>query len=250
MYNLIVLAARPDDWTHEQFIDWWRGEHAEVTYPLPGLRRWLHTELDRGHRREVGRLGRPLDPQLRLARGPRRRPRQPGVGSRRRPRRPHARASDDLHRRRDDHGGRAAGRLMVRLDRRRGTRGRPRGVPDPAAHAQRRPASGQRLCLGDRRRPRPGRRRLADSRPASTSSPRRWPASGTTWPSIHDVYVTHVHRDHYTLAIELRRRFGTRVHLGRDEAPGLQQLLEIAQQRAGLLVAAAAHAPASRSWPP
>jgi uncharacterized protein (TIGR02118 family) len=45
MYNLIVLAARPSDWTHEQFIDWWRGEHAAVTYPLPGLRRWLHTEL-------------------------------------------------------------------------------------------------------------------------------------------------------------------------------------------------------------
>ena len=37
MYNLIVLAARPNDWTHEQFIQWWRGEHAEVTYPLPGL---------------------------------------------------------------------------------------------------------------------------------------------------------------------------------------------------------------------
>jgi uncharacterized protein (TIGR02118 family) len=48
MYNLIVLAARPSDWTHEQFIDWWRGEHAEVTYPLPGLRRWLHTELEDG----------------------------------------------------------------------------------------------------------------------------------------------------------------------------------------------------------
>ena len=46
--------------------------------------------------------------------------------------------------------------------------------------------------------------------------------------SIHDVYVTHVHRDHYTLAVELRRRFGTRVHLGRDEAPGLHLLLEIA----------------------
>lgn len=48
MYNLIVLAARPNDWTHEQFIEWWRGEHAEVTYPLPGLRRWLHTELSDG----------------------------------------------------------------------------------------------------------------------------------------------------------------------------------------------------------
>lgn len=48
MYNLIVLAARPSDWTHDQFIDWWRGEHAEVTYPLPGLRRWLHTDLAEG----------------------------------------------------------------------------------------------------------------------------------------------------------------------------------------------------------
>ena len=45
--------------------------------------------------------------------------------------------------------------------------------------------------------------------------------------TIHDVYVTHVHRDHYTLAVELRRRFGTRVQLGRDEAPGLHELLEI-----------------------
>jgi len=44
-HNLIVLAARPSDWSHDRFIDWWRGEHAEVTYPLPGLRRWLHTEL-------------------------------------------------------------------------------------------------------------------------------------------------------------------------------------------------------------
>ncbi|MEV5838809.1 EthD domain-containing protein [Nocardia sp. NPDC052112] len=45
MYNLIVLASRPNDWTHEQFIEWWRGEHAQVTYPLPGLLRWQHTEL-------------------------------------------------------------------------------------------------------------------------------------------------------------------------------------------------------------
>jgi len=45
MYNLIVLAARPRDWTHEQFIDWWRGEHADPTYGLPGLRRWSHTEI-------------------------------------------------------------------------------------------------------------------------------------------------------------------------------------------------------------
>ena len=45
MYNLIILAARPRDWTHEQFIEWWRGEHADPRYELPGLRRWHHTEL-------------------------------------------------------------------------------------------------------------------------------------------------------------------------------------------------------------
>ena len=45
MYNLIVLASRPSEWSHEQFIEWWRGEHAAVTYPLPGLRRWLHTDV-------------------------------------------------------------------------------------------------------------------------------------------------------------------------------------------------------------
>ena len=39
MYNLIVLAARPSDWTHEQFIKWWRNDHADPTYALPGLRR-------------------------------------------------------------------------------------------------------------------------------------------------------------------------------------------------------------------
>jgi glyoxylase-like metal-dependent hydrolase (beta-lactamase superfamily II) len=46
--------------------------------------------------------------------------------------------------------------------------------------------------------------------------------------SISQVYVTHIHRDHYTLAVELRRRFGTRIGLGADEAPGLHELLEIA----------------------
>lgn len=46
MYNLILLASRPPDWTHERFIAWWRGEHAELTRLLPGLRDWRHTELD------------------------------------------------------------------------------------------------------------------------------------------------------------------------------------------------------------
>ena len=46
MYNLVLLASRPPDWTHERFIAWWRGEHAELTYRLPGLRAWRHTEVE------------------------------------------------------------------------------------------------------------------------------------------------------------------------------------------------------------
>jgi glyoxylase-like metal-dependent hydrolase (beta-lactamase superfamily II) len=41
---------------------------------------------------------------------------------------------------------------------------------------------------------------------------------------IHDIYVTHVHRDHYTFAVELRRRYGCRVHLGAAEAPGIEAI--------------------------
>ncbi|KHF43103.1 beta-lactamase [Saccharomonospora viridis] len=44
---------------------------------------------------------------------------------------------------------------------------------------------------------------------------------------VTDVYVTHIHRDHYTLAPELRRRFGTRIHLGIGEAPGLRALQDL-----------------------
>jgi uncharacterized protein (TIGR02118 family) len=46
MYNLVLLAARPPDWTHERFIGWWLGEHAELTRLLPGLRAWRHTEIE------------------------------------------------------------------------------------------------------------------------------------------------------------------------------------------------------------
>lgn len=45
MYNLVLLAARPPDWTHEQFMTWWRGPHAELTYLLPGLRAWRNTDI-------------------------------------------------------------------------------------------------------------------------------------------------------------------------------------------------------------
>lgn len=45
---------------------------------------------------------------------------------------------------------------------------------------------------------------------------------------VTDVYVTHVHRDHYTFAVELRRRHGCVVHLGVRERPGLAGIAELA----------------------
>ncbi len=46
MYNLVLLASGPPEWTHERFIEWWRGEHAALTYALPGLRSWRHTVIE------------------------------------------------------------------------------------------------------------------------------------------------------------------------------------------------------------
>lgn len=45
---------------------------------------------------------------------------------------------------------------------------------------------------------------------------------------VTDVHVTHIHRDHYTMGPELRRRVGARIHLGRGEQPGLTALRELA----------------------
>lgn len=39
---------------------------------------------------------------------------------------------------------------------------------------------------------------------------------------VRDVYVTHVHRDHYTLGPELRRTTGARLHLGAGERRGVE----------------------------
>lgn len=39
---------------------------------------------------------------------------------------------------------------------------------------------------------------------------------------IHDVFVTHVHRDHYTMGPQLRREVGARLHLGAGEQAGLE----------------------------
>lgn len=42
--------------------------------------------------------------------------------------------------------------------------------------------------------------------------------------------VTHVHRDHYTLGVVLRRLFGSRIAIGRGEEPSLRRILDAGEQ--------------------
>ncbi|WP_309112282.1 MBL fold metallo-hydrolase [Saccharothrix sp.] len=48
---------------------------------------------------------------------------------------------------------------------------------------------------------------------------------GRDFGDVRRFLVTHLHRDHYTLAILLRRRFGTRVGLGLGEQPSLRRVI-------------------------
>lgn len=49
-------------------------------------------------------------------------------------------------------------------------------------------------------------------------------AIGRDLGDIGHILVTHIHRDHYTHAVELRRLLGARVYLGMGERPGLEML--------------------------
>ncbi len=49
-------------------------------------------------------------------------------------------------------------------------------------------------------------------------------ALGAGLGDVRRFLVTHAHRDHYTLAVELRREFGNRIALGRGEQPALDYL--------------------------
>jgi glyoxylase-like metal-dependent hydrolase (beta-lactamase superfamily II) len=51
---------------------------------------------------------------------------------------------------------------------------------------------------------------------------------GYGFPDISRILVTHVHRDHYSNAVELRRRWGTHIALGADEADTLHAIRLIA----------------------
>lgn len=51
-----------------------------------------------------------------------------------------------------------------------------------------------------------------------------------TFTDVRRFLITHVHRDHYTLGVALRREFGTRVSLGRGEAPNLAGIRDLARR--------------------
>ena len=53
---------------------------------------------------------------------------------------------------------------------------------------------------------------------------------GAELTDIENFYVTHVHRDHYTLATAVRKEVGSTVHLGEGERPTLEYLLDDARQ--------------------
>jgi glyoxylase-like metal-dependent hydrolase (beta-lactamase superfamily II) len=50
-------------------------------------------------------------------------------------------------------------------------------------------------------------------------------AIGAGLPDVRQFLVTHMHRDHYTQAVEIRRLFGTPVALGEGEKPSIDGLL-------------------------
>jgi glyoxylase-like metal-dependent hydrolase (beta-lactamase superfamily II) len=51
---------------------------------------------------------------------------------------------------------------------------------------------------------------------------------GRGFPDISRILVTHVHRDHYSYALQLRRRWGTHIALGSGEADTLQAIRRLA----------------------
>jgi glyoxylase-like metal-dependent hydrolase (beta-lactamase superfamily II) len=66
--------------------------------------------------------------------------------------------------------------------------------------------------------------------------------------------VTHVHRDHYTLAVTLRRLFGSRIALGEGERSSLDVIMSLRARQANphraQLIRAGGRRLADRLWPP
>lgn len=43
--SMVILAARPPEWSREEFTLWWRGEHASYAKKLPRLQAYRHGEV-------------------------------------------------------------------------------------------------------------------------------------------------------------------------------------------------------------
>ena len=71
---------------------------------------------------------------------------------------------------------------------------------------------------------------------------------GAGLPDVRRFLVTHMHRDHYTQAVEIRRLFGTPVALGAGERPSIDGLLsgEFQPFRAQLAILPCGRGEASR----
>ena len=57
------------------------------------------------------------------------------------------------------------------------------------------------------------------------------------FPDVHRFLVTHIHRDHYTQAVALRREFGMRVALGAGERHGLETINDPDQPEGPIMAA-------------
>jgi uncharacterized protein (TIGR02118 family) len=40
MIKMVQFLVREDGMSHEEFVDWWQGDHAELASDLPGLERY------------------------------------------------------------------------------------------------------------------------------------------------------------------------------------------------------------------
>ena len=48
MFKAIIVLSRRVDMTHEEFVDWWLGDHAPLAARLPGVRRLVFNVVDAG----------------------------------------------------------------------------------------------------------------------------------------------------------------------------------------------------------
>ena len=123
----------------------------------------------------------------------------------------------------------------ARLEQARARDGRSRRPPPAAAVAHRRAAGGQRLPAGSRRG-RDGELTLVDGGWAIDASRdvlgRLLGELGLATGDVRRFLVTHVHRDHYSQAIALRREHGARVALGAGERDSLE-VIQPPRRRAG-----------------